>query len=174
MSTVSLSFNSIAYFNLGCQIFFKKSVPSPNFFPLPSSPSPIHHGNILISSYFLIDQSWDPLDAAPSGQSPDGGLGDALYVVPQHLHVPLGSTLTQPLPSLAPPVPTHGLDLDRTPIDLFPQRNAVIKFRECLVPVEYIYIYLWCLCCDCAMACSCNSKEKFVQPIRSPGICLEC
>ena len=120
--------------------FFKKSVPSPNFFPLPSSPPPIHHGNILISSYFLIDQSWDPLDAAPSGQSPDGGLGDALYVVPQHLPVPLGSTLTQPLPSLAPPVPTHGLDLDRTPIDLFSQRNAVIKFRECLVPVEYIYI----------------------------------
>ena len=36
--------------------------------------------------HLLVDESGDPLDAASPGQPPDGGLGDALDVVPQNLH----------------------------------------------------------------------------------------
>jgi len=41
----------------------------------------------------LVDQAGDALDAAPAGQPPDGGLGDALDVVSEDLPVPLGASL---------------------------------------------------------------------------------
>ena len=44
---------------------------------------------------FLVDQTGDPLDTAPPGQAPDGGLGDPLDVVTENLAVPLDSTLAQ-------------------------------------------------------------------------------
>ena len=50
----------------------------------------------------LVDQAGDPLDTAPPGQAPDGGLGDPLDVVTKNLAVPLDSTLSQ---SLASPLP---------------------------------------------------------------------
>ena len=49
----------------------------------------------------LVDESGDPLDASPAGQSPDGGFGDALDVVTQHLPVPLGASFAQSLSSFA-------------------------------------------------------------------------
>ena len=49
----------------------------------------------------LVDEAGDPLDAAPPGQTSDGGLGDALDVVPEHLPVPLGASLPQSLASFA-------------------------------------------------------------------------
>merc|ERR1719234_54522 len=49
----------------------------------------------------LIDEARDPLNSTSAGQPPDGGLSDALDVVPQNLPVPLGSTLPQTLASLA-------------------------------------------------------------------------
>merc|ERR1712038_1551499 len=40
----------------------------------------------------LIDEAGDPLDSSPP-QTAEGGLGDALDVVPQHLTVTLGASL---------------------------------------------------------------------------------
>ena len=53
------------------------------------------------STSLLIDESRDPLDSSTAGQSPDGGLGDALDVVPQHLAMTLGSSLPESLSSFA-------------------------------------------------------------------------
>ena len=41
----------------------------------------------------LVDEARDALDTSPPGQPADGGLGDALDVVPQNLPVPLGASL---------------------------------------------------------------------------------
>ena len=62
-------------------------------------------------THLFIHQSWDPLDAAPPCQPPDGGLGDALDVIPQHLPVSLGASFAQALPPLPSPmsVSTHNL-----------------------------------------------------------------
>uniref|UniRef100_A0A8R7V7V4 Uncharacterized protein n=1 Tax=Triticum urartu TaxID=4572 RepID=A0A8R7V7V4_TRIUA len=49
----------------------------------------------------LVDEPRDALHAATPRQPPDRRLGDALDVVAQHLPVPLGAALAQPLPSLA-------------------------------------------------------------------------
>ena len=49
----------------------------------------------------LVDESRDTLDSSTASQSPDGGLGDALDVVPQHLPVPLGTSLAESLASFA-------------------------------------------------------------------------
>ena len=48
----------------------------------------------------LVDQPRDALDAAAAGQAADGGLGDALDVVPEDLPVALGPALPETLPSL--------------------------------------------------------------------------
>ena len=45
------------------------------------------------SFIILVDQTRDPLDTAPVRQMSDGGLGDALDVVPQDLVVTLGTSL---------------------------------------------------------------------------------
>ena len=49
----------------------------------------------------LVDQPRDPLDTSTSGQAPDGRLGDALDVIPQHLPVPLGSAFSKSLAAFA-------------------------------------------------------------------------
>ncbi len=49
----------------------------------------------------LVDEAGDPLDSSPPRHTADGGLGDALDVVPQHLPVTLGASLAQSLASLA-------------------------------------------------------------------------
>jgi len=49
----------------------------------------------------LVDEAGDPLDSSPPRQTTDGGLGDALDVVPQHLPVTLGASLAQSLASFA-------------------------------------------------------------------------
>ena len=57
--------------------------------------------NLQNSTSLLIDQTRDPLDSSMAGQSPDGRLGDALDVVPQHLAMTLGSSLPESLSSFA-------------------------------------------------------------------------
>merc|ERR1719500_1504033 len=54
----------------------------------------------------LVDEARDSLDAAPPGEAPDGGLGDALDVVTKDFAVPLGASLAQPLAALA--TSSHG------------------------------------------------------------------
>jgi hypothetical protein len=49
----------------------------------------------------LVDEAGDALDAAPAGEAADGGLGDALDVVPEDLAVPLGSSLSESLSSFS-------------------------------------------------------------------------
>ena len=49
----------------------------------------------------LVDESRDTLDSSPTGQTADGGLGDTLDVVPQHLPVPLGAPLAESFSSFA-------------------------------------------------------------------------
>merc|ERR1719228_3021172 len=57
--------------------------------------------NLENTPSLLIDKTTDTLDATPSCESPDCGLGDSLDVVPQHLAMSLGSTLAQTLASFA-------------------------------------------------------------------------
>ena len=49
----------------------------------------------------LVDQARDTLDTSTSRQTADGGLGDALDVVPEDLPVTLGATLAESLASLS-------------------------------------------------------------------------
>ena len=62
----------------------------------------------------LVDEARDTLDSTTASQTPDGGLGDALDVVPQHLAVPLGASLSQSLASFA--ASSHGSYSDRTDV----------------------------------------------------------
>ena len=49
----------------------------------------------------LVDESGDTLDSSSPRQPPDGGLGDALDVVSQHLPVTLSASLSKSLSSFA-------------------------------------------------------------------------
>ena len=49
----------------------------------------------------LVDEARDALDAAAAREAADGGLGDALDVVSQHLPVTLSASLSQSLSSFA-------------------------------------------------------------------------
>ena len=49
----------------------------------------------------LVDEARDALDAATACEAADGGLGDALDVVAQHLAVALRATLAEALAALA-------------------------------------------------------------------------
>merc|ERR1719300_48630 len=49
----------------------------------------------------LVDQTRNPLHSTPPCQSPNSRLGDSLDVVPQHLAMPLGSSLAQAFTSLS-------------------------------------------------------------------------
>ena len=77
----------------------------------PTSDNKIHFQKLLwcLGTDLLVHKSRYPLDPSPPRQSPDGWLGDALDVVPEHLPVTLGPALAQPLATLAPSVsvPAH-------------------------------------------------------------------
>lgn len=47
----------------------------------------------------LVDESGDTLDTTSACQTADGGLGDTLDVITQHLPVTLGATLSESLSS---------------------------------------------------------------------------
>ena len=49
----------------------------------------------------LVDESADALDSAAACQAADGGLGDALDVVPQDLPVALGASLSESFSSFS-------------------------------------------------------------------------
>ena len=49
----------------------------------------------------FVDESRDTLDSSTTCQTTDGGLGDTLDVITQHLSVPLGASLSESLSSLA-------------------------------------------------------------------------
>ena len=66
-----------------------------------SIPDDILEEHLEHSTGLLIDKPGDPLDSSPPCQTSDGGLGDALDVVPQHLPVPLGTSLSESLASFA-------------------------------------------------------------------------
>ena len=51
------------------------------------------------STGLLIDESRDTLDSSTASQPSDGGLGDSLDVVSQHLAVTLGASLSESLSS---------------------------------------------------------------------------
>ena len=53
------------------------------------------------STGLLVDESRDTLDSTTTRQTPDGGLGDALDVISQHLTVTLGASLSKSLASFA-------------------------------------------------------------------------
>ena len=53
------------------------------------------------ASGLLVDEARDALDTATAGEAPDGGLGDALDVVPEHLAVALGAALAESLSSFS-------------------------------------------------------------------------
>ena len=62
-------------------------------------PDDVLKENLEDTAGLLVDESGDTLDSSTASQSPDGGLGDALDVVPQHLPVPLGTSLAESLAS---------------------------------------------------------------------------
>ena len=64
-----------------------------------SVPDDVLQKDLQNSTSLLVDESGDPLDASSAGQPSDGGFGDALDVVTQHLPVPLGASLPQSLAS---------------------------------------------------------------------------
>ena len=66
-----------------------------------SVPDDILQEDLQHSPGLLIDEARDTLDTASAGQTPDGGLGDALDVVPEHLPVTLGAPFAESLASLA-------------------------------------------------------------------------
>merc|ERR1712198_80022 len=57
--------------------------------------------NLENTPSLFIDETTNALDTTPSCKSPNCRLGDALDVIPQHLAMPLGSTLSQSLTSFA-------------------------------------------------------------------------
>ncbi len=53
------------------------------------------------SAGLLVDEAGDTLDSTTASQTPDGGLGDALDVVSQHLAMTLGASLAESLASFS-------------------------------------------------------------------------
>ena len=64
------------------------------------------------STGLLIDQARDTLDSSTASQTPDGGLGDSLDVVSQHLTVTLGASLAESLSSFAASSHVDGLSMN--------------------------------------------------------------
>ena len=64
-----------------------------------SIPDDVLKEDLEDSTGLLIDEAGDPLDSSPPRQTADGGLGDALDVVSQHLTVTLGASLSESLSS---------------------------------------------------------------------------
>ena len=53
------------------------------------------------TAVLLVDEATDALDTATASQTADGGLGDALDVVPKDLPVALGASLSESLSSFS-------------------------------------------------------------------------
>ena len=66
-----------------------------------SIPDDILKEDLEDTTGLLVDEARDPLDSTPPCQPTDGGLGNALDVVSQHLPVPLGTSLSKSLASFA-------------------------------------------------------------------------
>merc|ERR1712025_910365 len=66
-----------------------------------SIPDDILQEDLEDAPSFLVDESTDPLDTTPPCKSPDSRLGDTLDVIPQHLAMSLGTSLTQAFASFA-------------------------------------------------------------------------
>ena len=64
-------------------------------------PDDVLKENLEDSTGLLIDETRDTLDSTTASQTPDGGLGDSLDVVSQHLTVTLGASLSESLSSFA-------------------------------------------------------------------------
>jgi len=56
-------------------------------------PDDVLKEDLEYSTGLLVDESGDTLDSTTTRQTPDGGLGDALDVISQHLTVTLGASL---------------------------------------------------------------------------------
>ena len=65
-----------------------------------SIPDDVFQENLEDSSGFFIDQSRDSLHSTTTSKTTDGGLGDTLDVIPQHLPVPLGTSFSKSFSSL--------------------------------------------------------------------------
>lgn len=57
--------------------------------------------NLEYSSGLFVYQAGDSLDSSTASQTPDGGFGDALDVVSEHLAMTFGSSLAETLSSFA-------------------------------------------------------------------------
>ena len=66
-----------------------------------SIPDDVLQENLEDTAGLLVDEARDTLDTSTTSQTPDGGLGDALDVIPEHLPVPLGASLAKSLSSFA-------------------------------------------------------------------------
>jgi hypothetical protein len=71
----------------------------------------------------LIDEARDTLDTTTASQTPDGRLGDALDVVPEHLPVTLSASLAESLASLA--TSSHDEWFSRTDARQLPQEKYI-------------------------------------------------
>ena len=54
-----------------------------------------------LTAGLLVDQARNTLDTSTTGKTPDSWLGDTLDVITEDFSVPLGSTLSKALSSLA-------------------------------------------------------------------------
>jgi hypothetical protein len=66
-----------------------------------SIPDDVLQENLEDTAGLFVDEARDTLDTSTASQTPDGGLGDALDVIPEHLPVPLGTSLAESLSSLS-------------------------------------------------------------------------
>lgn len=57
--------------------------------------------NLQYATGFLVNETRDALDAATTSETANGGLGDALDIVPQDLAMALGTALTEPFASFS-------------------------------------------------------------------------
>ena len=66
-----------------------------------SIPDDVLKENLEDTTGLLVDQARDTLDSTTTSQPTDGGLGDSLDVVTQHLTVTLGASLSESFASFA-------------------------------------------------------------------------
>ena len=78
-------------------------------------PDDVLEENLENSTGLLVDESGDTLDSTTTRQPSDGGLGDALDVVSQHLTVTLGASLSQSLSSFASSGHVGGVSVNDAP-----------------------------------------------------------
>ena len=95
VQSTALSLQSIDHVHGG------NSLPLGVFGVGDSVPDNVLEEHLEHSTGLLIDQARDTLDSTTTSQSPDGGLGDTLDVVSQHLTMTLGASLSESLASFA-------------------------------------------------------------------------